>query len=395
MATLHILLASGENLPNLIPTIARLQSDPEFKANSALILTSEEMRARARILKTALEYAGAHVSIHPENCPDHDLRQIRQWARARADEISANHHDARRILNLTGGTKLMTIAFLEAFQSRNTEIIYCDTEHSGIEYIDDDRDNLKLPVNTLKLDTYLAAQGYRVQTDPVDGDAIKKRAALTARLVSAASRSERLIRVLNSAWYDYDGRNNLYARVDTKELDKNGKDLIAEIKQLELLDTDHRFRNEAAARYLGGGWLEEWCWCIGKELEENDPGKRLKSDRWGIGLRIFPFDAANIPSRSYPLNELDAVYVHRNRMLLIECKTGMQISDTDESQTILNKLEAIGDQFGGRLNKKWLLSARPVKSSQARERARRYGIRLIEPDELIGLKKQVMEWMTQ
>jgi hypothetical protein len=58
-------------------------------------------------------------------------------------------------------------------------------------------------------------------------------------------------------------------------------------------------------------------------------------------------------------------------------------------------VEAIASQFGGRLNRKWLLSARPVSSPQARERARRYDNRLIEPNELINLKDRVMEWMTQ
>ncbi|MDR1647049.1 MAG: DUF1887 family protein, partial [Zoogloeaceae bacterium] len=329
MTTLHILLASGENLPNLIPAIANLQDDPGFKANSALILTSKEMHTRAQILKAALEYAGVHiVSIHPEDCPDHDLCQIRQWARTRADEISANYHDARRILNLTGGTKLMTIAFLGAFQSRSAEIIYCDTEHSRIEYINGNRDNPMLPVNILKLDTYLAAQGYRLRVAAPDDNVIGKRAALTRRLVDAAPRNERVIQELNRVWYEYNEKKNLHACVAPHKLSGKEKDLIDEIKQFGLLDTACCFRDEAAARYLGGGWLEEWCWCIGKELEKNAPGKCLESDCWGVSLRIDPFDAANIPGKNYSLNELDAVYIHRNRMLLIECKTGTQISDT-------------------------------------------------------------------
>ncbi|MDR0716283.1 MAG: DUF1887 family protein [Azoarcus sp.] len=395
MTTLHIMLASGENLPNLIPAIASLQDDAGFKADSALILTSKSMRPQAQTLKTALEYAKVRaVDIHAEDCPDHDLRQIRQWARARAEEISARRHDARRILNLTGGTKLMTIAFLEAFQPHGAETIYCDTEHSRIEYIDDSRDDPALPVNILKLDTCLAAQGYRLRATAPDSAAIGARAALTRQLVAAAPRNEHIIQALNSAWYDYNERQNLYAHVDTGKLGKNEKNLIDEIRQSGLLDANEHFRDESAACYLGGGWLEEWCWLIGKELEENVRGKRLKSDRWGIALRIDPFNAA-IPTQSYSLNELDAVYVHRNRMLLIECKTGMQISEPDKSQAILNKLEALGSQFGGRLNSKWLLSARPIKSRQTKERARRYGIRLIEANELVDLKKRVMEWMTQ
>jgi hypothetical protein len=81
MTTLHIMLASGENLPNLIPAIASLSSDPGFKANTVLILTSADMRKQAEKLKRALEDSGVgSAQIYPEDCPDHDLGVIRKWA---------------------------------------------------------------------------------------------------------------------------------------------------------------------------------------------------------------------------------------------------------------------------------------------------------------------------
>jgi hypothetical protein len=394
MTTLHIMLASGENLPNLIPALAPLNNDRGFKAGAALILTSADMRKQAEKLKRALEHSGVDsVQIYPEDCPDHDLGTIRKWANIKAEEITANYHNCRRILNLTGGTKLMTIAFLEAFRERNTETIYCDTLHGRIEYMDDAKRDPRLPVNILKLKTCLAAQGYGIRNENLDTARIKAREELTRKLAGAAARIENLIRALNTAWYEYDTHNNVYDGVNAKCLGEEEQALIEKIKELGLLNSVLAFPDESSARYLGGGWLEEWCWIVGRELEGNEQGRRLTSDRWGISLKIDPFDAT--PGKNgYSLNELDAVYIHRNRMLLIECKTGMQVK-TDDSQNILNKLEALGQQFGGRLNTKWLLSARPINARQTRERARRYGIRLIEPDELINLKEWVMEWMTQ
>jgi hypothetical protein len=395
MTTLHIMLASGENLPNLIPAITKLKEDSAFKAGSALILASKEMRERARMLKSALESADVRsVSIHSENCPDHNLGEIRQWAQQRAAEITANYHDDRRILNLTGGNKLMTIAFLEAFQNRNTEIIYCDTEHNCIEYIQDDKPDLRLPVNILKLKVYLAAQGYRLREEEVNRSGIQVRAELTHQLVESAPHIEKLISNLNRAYYDYE--KNPFASVSTNKLVAKEQDLLQLIEQNNLLKPSHTFQDESAARYLGGGWLEEWCWIVGKELEEGETGRRLQGDRWGIGLKIDPTDMPNIPGRNrLSLNELDAVYIHRNRMLLLECKTGMQISDAGESQDILNKLEALGKHVSGRLDTKWLLTARRINpNSQAKERAERYRIRLIEPEALVTLKNEIYQWMT-
>jgi hypothetical protein len=391
MSTLHIMLASGENLPNLIPAIVRLKDDPGFKADTALILASRDMRQNAGILKKALEHSEVrNVSIHPEDCPDHDLQQILAWAKARAEEITTNHHDNRRILNLTGGNKLMTIAFLEAFQSRGVEAIYCDTRHGRIEYINDDRKGPNLPVDTLKLETCLAAQGYRLRKENIVTDGIAKRAELTRHLVTCAPEIGKLIGNLNYAALQYDKDKNFPVQSAHWEVEENR--LLDKIKAQGLLTPKLIFNDFAAVRYLGGGWLEEWCWLVGKDLEKKEAGKRLKSDRWGVNLEIERFDASTTP-RKYPLNELDAVYVHRNRMLIVECKTGTQISNSDKSQDILNKLETLGNQFGGRLNTRWLLTARRIEGGQARERARNYGIRIIEPENIVRLEALVQEWM--
>jgi len=393
MTTLHIMLASGENLPNLIPAITTLKSDPGFKADAALIVATHDMHGQAQKLKRALEYCGVRASIHDGECPDHDLARIRSWARAMAAGVVANHHDSRCIVNLTGGNKLMAIAFLEAFQQHRVEEIYCDTEHGRIEYIDDAEHDPALPVDVLKLDRCLAAQGYKLAGSSGDGVKIATRAAFTRDLAASAPKIDRLFQAFNRAWFEYDEHNDLSATVDVGRLDARETALARRAVELNLLGSNGTFRDEAAARYLGGGWLEEWCWLVGKELEANEPGRRLKGDRWGIGLRIDPFEAPVLPGKRFSLNELDAVFVHRNRMLLVECKTGMQVEN--ESQNILNKLEVLGNQFGGRLNAKWLLSARGVKSPQARERARRYGIRIVGPEELVRLKDMVQEWMTR
>jgi hypothetical protein len=391
MTTLHIMLASGENLPNLIPAITGLKNDANFKADTALILTSKKMRERAQTLKTALETAGVKkVRIYAENCPDHDLAEIRAWARAQADEIGGNYHDSRRILNITGGNKLMTLAFSEAFQNGKTEIIYCDTEHYRIEYIHDEL-ALDLPVNTLKLSVYLAAQGFKLRRDETDIEGIRARAGLTRALAEAAPRIEALLRALNAAFFEYE--KNVSGTVWADKLKTpEEKKLLEEIRRLKLLEGS-KLKTSAAARYLGGGWLEEWCWIVGEELEQEPPGKRLQRDRWGISQKI---DAIGDSGKTqYPLNELDAVFVHRNRMLLIECKTGVQLSEHGKSQEILNKLEALGKHVSGRLDTKWLLTARDIHAnSQTWERAGRYGIRIVKPSELKDLKNMVQQWMT-
>lgn len=392
---IQICIASGETLPNLIPAIT-----DEFKANHMLILASGRMQAAAVRLKHGLEIAG----ISPDriqikiNCPDHNLADISTYAQHLASELNADNPGARFVLNLTGGTKPMAAGLMQAFRPY-AEIVYCDTEHSRIEYFHPiGKVPTKLAVNLLKRDTYLAAQGFKLRPDTTDLTGIAARADATRALVGKTSRIERLIGQLNSAAYQFRSGKPHHA---TLEYPSNAteKKLIDMLLYANLLKTPNKnnlsIADETAAIYLGGGWLEEWCWIVGKALEGGEPGKRLHANRWGINLKIDPFDQVQIPGRNhYALNELDAVFVHRNRLLLIECKSGVQISERAESQDILNKLEVLGKHVGGRLDTKWLLTARSIdRNEHAKQRAKRYGIRIIKPDELVNLQTLIQQWM--
>ena len=393
---LHIVLATGENLPNLIPALA-----PGLKASEVIIIASRAMQDNAEKLRYGLQQSGlpeARCRII-RDCPDHNLPNILAWANQQARQIAAEAVGKRCILNLTGGNKLMTFGFLQAFRPY-AEIIYCDTETSRIDYFHPiGREQLKLQVNLLSLKPYLAVQGYKLRDNGPDVSGMTARADLTRQMVQSAPRIERLIGQMNGAAYHFrDGR------LDRAGLDSSGNsseqnllDMLVDRKILKKAGRQLSIADDSAATYLGGGWLEEWCWLIGKELEQGEPGKRLTPSRWGINLMIDPWNHLPIPGRSqHPLNELDAVFIHRNRMLLIECKSGQQISERGESQSILNKLETLGKHVGGRLDTKWLLTARSIdRNTQARQRAEKYGIKLIRPDELADLKTAILRWMTQ
>lgn len=394
--SLHIVLATGENLPNLIPALA-----PSLKAGEVIIIASRAMQGNAEKLRYGLQQSGlpeSHCRIISD-CPDHNLPLILAWANQQARQIMAEAAGKRCILNLTGGNKLMTIGFLQAFRP-HAEIIYCDTEAGRIDYFHPiGRAQEKLPVNLLTLKPYLAAQGFKLRDHSPDLSGITHRAELTRQLAHEAPRIERLIGHINGATYHF--REGKFDRAGLEASGNSAEqkllDLLVDRKMLKKTGRHLMIADDTAATYLGGGWLEEWCWLVGKELEQGEPGKRLSASRWGINLMIDPWNHLPIPGRNqYPLNELDAVFIHRNRMLLIECKSGQQISDRGESQGILNKLETLGKHVGGRLDTKWLLTARSIdRNTQARQRAENYRIKIIRPDELVDLKAAILRWMTQ
>lgn len=142
------------------------------------------------------------------------------------------------------------------------------------------------------------------------------------------------------------------------------------------------------AGYLRGGWLKEYCWAIGRELEEEG---LLRRARFDINVKIDPLDLGR--RDKHPLNELDAVFVHRNRMLIAECKTGSQLGDQSKSQNILNRLDVLGEHAAGRFAEKLLLTTENAIDSQTAERARQYRIRVVKAGELPELKHILLDWM--
>ncbi|MCC2869203.1 MAG: DUF1887 family CARF protein, partial [Candidatus Accumulibacter phosphatis] len=149
------------------------------------------------------------------------------------------------------------------------------------------------------------------------------------------------------------------------------------------------FAGEASARYAGGGWLEEWAWLTLAGLQADG---LIPDGHWGTNLRV---DAGH-GLQEAASNELDAALVWRNQLLVLECKTGVQISTEGGSQSILNRLDSLRRHVGGAMGETWLLTARRLQQGNgaaARERARAYRIRLIEPEHLIDLRLEICAWM--
>ena len=104
-------------------------------------------------------------------------------------------------------------------------------------------------------------------------------------------------------------------------------------------------------------------------------------------------------------NELDAVAVHRNHVLVIECKTA-NLTQESEFNRVLQKLDSIGNNTGGSLGQKWLVLGRiPISGRDTEEReksvermdlrAKSMNIKLIKPSDLPALKNIITSWMRQ
>jgi len=384
----YLCLVSDQSLQNLLPT--RVES---MTPDRCVLLVSTEMKRKGaeKRLRHALAQSGLKQIDLVDDTPDHDVAAIIAWGNRLIARLRGEHPDHRFVLNLTGGNKLMSIGLLQALRPW-CEAIYCDTANDSLETLHPPgKGAVALAPDLLNVKLYLAAQGFSVRNEARDGMALDKRREITRWLANNARPLEDFIRRLNGA-AAYHEPNNKTSQSPNLAPPRGQieEDAVSRLTKAGLLEeAGGRTRVPAAhASYLRGGWLEEYCWAVGRELEGEGLIKRARFD---IGVKIDPIEQTR-PDR-YPLNELDAVFVHRNRMLIIECKTGAQLGDEGKSQSILNRLEVLGEHAAGRFAEKFLLTTQSRIDAKTAERARQYRIRVVSADELPKLRQLVGEWM--
>ena len=396
-----VCLASEEIMQNTLPAL-RLQPAQVIIATS----DSEPARQGALQFSRVLHDAGwpANAVRITEHTPDHDLGKISRYAQELAAELQGQHPGLPIDLNASGGTKVMSFGFVGALAGLG-DAWYCDTRHGLLEHLGGGAP-LLLPADLLKLGDVLQVQGYRVVVDPTWSPtfvcAAAARADLTEHLVREAPRLNGFFGYVNRLTREAlpqtrtDGSIVRTFRAEIlaqRPLFTNNHELARAFEQAGIWEWDGDcrfiFAGEASARYAGGGWLEEWAWLTLAGLQADG---LIPDGHWGTNLRV---DAGH-GLQEAASNELDAALVWRNQLLVLECKTGVQISTEGGSQSILNRLDSLRRHVGGAMGETWLLTARRLQQGNgvaARERARAYRIRLIEPEHLIDLRVEICAWM--
>ena len=400
-----LVIASGQIIPNLLPLLS-LSDKP---SHLYLVLSRyEDAKASAVNIKRVTDLLNIPVSVFSE-APAAPLDDVQIFARQCFDKIRLEKPDARIVLNATGGNKIMSFGFSTALGPAGT-VIYCDTTNDRIEYFSPQgRKPLPLPPDVLDLDTYLLAQGQKIVARASDFPGwlkgTKTRQSFTRYLADALAQKNTyqptqdiaaFNRAADSALRDKKGISHwqplqTISNLRPQTLDKaissgllrNGSsNMSGKSREIE-------FTSKEGAQYLCGGWLEEYCALTMQALS-------VPATHWGCGVKIRPIDAprdAENETDDPSLNELDLAVVWRNRLLIVECKTGRQLQNKD-SQCILNKLEAIRNYAAGSFGTGWLLNVHLLdENSPALQRAKAYRITLHEREEIAALPQLIARWM--
>ena len=384
---IHVAIVSDQVLANLIPALMEKPDAVWLMSSSAM--SSRGLDARlARLLKEA----GIAVGIRT-SAPEVGMRNIHAFATTVADELMENHADAEIILNATGGTKPMSLGFIEVFRGIATRIIYTDTPHRQIDVLPQGREDNAAPMpmfSVLDVPGYLAAQGLRFVESESDEEGrverMRTRKAAAKHLGRNAVRLEVFFRTMNAlASKALDHGGNLAEPIQCFNFPHAPRgdwaEALAALVEAKCLfwspgSSQVVFIDAERTQFVRGGWLEEYSYHI-----VND--ERPFDVRMGVSVQME--GGASVG------NEFDVVACHLNQLLFLECKT-LKFEEGRNDNELAYKLESLGDRARGLFGETWLLSAQSP-TPILKQRAEQARFRVLGPVDLALLRDRVRAWI--
>ena len=375
---IHICLVSQQLLANYIPI--RMDKPDQVHLVSSLDMQKKGLTTR---FETLLKQSGFNSVTHT-GMPDAGMAEIQRFTRALYETLTQQYPTARLTVNITGGTKLMSVSMLDIFSAAGHAIIYTDTAKDTLERVHNC--TLEPLPAVLGIEEYLLAYGATVHDSASwhaewQERAFNRRAA--AELLAQITQTKKLqalITVLNAmamSALSFNG-DELVAPQQAFKFPLTTAQLaavqpLAEAGLFALHDNhqDVMFLDAERTRFICGHWLEEYAWHIAEQAGLNEVACGVDID-W---------------ENSRTCNELDVLAVHNNRLLIIECKTVRFSDDRQKSNNTLYKINSLGESLRGLFGQKVLLSAWEVSSTML-DRAKTQGIKILRPHELAAYIQQ-------
>ena len=385
-----LLVLSDQHIPNFL-------SVKRFDPDTVYIFQTKAMQEKG-VLKNFEKALNVHPSCLSikEIFIERDINDIESMTYLinKLNSIYMNNKESEWIVNLTGGTKLISILLYQFFQDKNLKLIYMAINSN---YFIDLKKKEKIGIEyKINIDEFLAGYGISITglntSNPQD---IWKK--LSIILVKNARNND--IENFLSGIYGIKQINdkqkkmfhegskltiNLNDNIQIHSNPDNIIDIITKdpfhliLKQNNITGT----LSEKSALYFTGGWLEYFVasllYEVKDELDLHDITKNLK---------------IQLPNGTE--NEIDIAFMHNQTLHIVECKTGSQANDRSGDNT-LYKMEAIKESMSAIKIKSYLVTTSfniynknniSIKDNVTK-RALSYDITIISPIDIIKLAEE-------
>lgn len=366
-------LISDQHVPNLL-TVHKVMPD------LLILVVTPDMKRRnvATNFMDALDIGGLsylHENDRHEIIPLEDENSMPSAFKVFTD-ITSKYPEAEWIINITGGTKIMSIAAFEFFKDRNNcTMLYVpindqtkalkftgkkrlnpfDEKNAAIQ-----REAFSIANKTEQLDhevsisQFLAGYGFKLSKDAKDIEENEKLALkwfeTSVYLVENYDKKDviEFLRHFTEVSHNRNGRDNGLSIHESDKIDLKDERLIENLTQIfpSIGLKDSRITGcleSNEVEFLTGGWLEVFIWALLYHHSDN------------LGVREVHLNL-EIASKGIieprPKNEWDVTFMQDQSLCFIECKTGKQKKKKGED--ILYKVEAIKKHLGALRVKSYL-----------------------------------------
>jgi hypothetical protein len=232
--------------------------------------------------------------------------------------------DTLYLVNLTGGTKIMSLSINDLMRNYNAEIYYLIGNKDFIKiYPGRNKPTIQLK-HKLSLEEYLIACGFEISKNPMPSFGLEKAEAIFSYYLH-----------LFDPEIDVQPLIYLFSKRDKKvESIWEVEGLAAYLDRIGYIPLEENQLSKVETKYLTGDWFEEFFYY---QLKES---KNLDENAIATGCVIRK---NNIP------NEFDILFLENDQLKVVECKTFIW-KDVEEKQSILGetiyKLDSLKNKFG-------------------------------------------------
>lgn len=367
MKTILISLVSDQTPPNILAI-------HHFKPDELLFISTKKMEKKNKIpaILTTLDRLGLKcqsdsIIVQEDSIVDCH-KKIGEWMKGK--------EDAEFVVNLTGGTKIMSIAAYEFFKGYSSKMIYVPISKN--EFIVPSPK--KRPGKPVKLDLrlrvieYLTAYGFTVvnefHLDRYREEAIKRK-ELSEWIAGNYDNLKNLLKWLCGILRTHRNDNHFPLKDNFFDASSEENQLMSKLNFTYNEGVVLKELNKSEINYLTGGWLEEFCFVKVSELV----GQGI--DDAVIGLQLRNSQGGN--------NEFDIMFTRDNALYFIECKSLDQ--NEDKKTDALYKVGALQKELGLRVES-FLVTTSPYilkdgKTKQSiRARAEQFKTTIIPPSKV-------------
>ena len=340
MINTHIVLVSGQPIPNMIPAISR----PPQKIH---LLVSDRMERQAARLSLYFNSHGIECIKHLMDA--YDMGQVESVCL----KLLEGAAPGSVMLNATGGTKVAAFGAFAAFRDRGFPIVYFDPEKWKISYLDGSNLPSETAVAELSVCDYLSVHGLNVIDDAGNDDVVRKRRELTKWLAKELPQSGLFIRILNTLATEAQRTSSFPAQKTITRFDPSFSRFLKKLDSENMILWDSKscsltFPDVDSARYLGGFWLEEYVHDVVLGLSVHDVRRNVRVAWEGSGIKPVT-------------NEFDVVFTDKCRLYMISCKASkLSVESHYKDKNPVYELDSLKDDAAGLFGQGILVSATPL-----------------------------------